>query len=128
MPTRPACRPSRIRLGGRRRPGPELPLLPGQRDPPDRGRADVGAAGPRTAARQAGTQIEIVPGAAEDIPGQDGDYDAVVACLTPCSVPDQRVALSEIRRVLRSGGQLRYFEHVLSDQPALARLERLLDG
>jgi len=81
----------------------------------------------RTAARQAGTQIEIVPGTAEDLPGQDGDYDAVVACLVLCSVPDQQAALSEIRRVLRPGGQPRYFEHVVSDQPALARLERLLD-
>ena len=81
----------------------------------------------RAAARQASTQIQIVPGTAEDLPGQDGDYDAVVACLVLCSVPDQQAALSEIRRVLRSGGQLRYFEHVVSGRPALARLERLLD-
>jgi ubiquinone/menaquinone biosynthesis C-methylase UbiE len=82
----------------------------------------------RTAARRASTQIEIVPGMAEDLPGQDGDYDAVVACLVLCSVPDQQAALSEIRRVLRPGGQLRYFEHVVSVRPALARLERLLDS
>lgn len=81
----------------------------------------------RTAARQASTQIEIVPGTAEDLPGQDGDYDAVVSCLVLCSVPDQQAALSEIRRVLRPGGQFRYFEHVVSGRPALARLERLLD-
>ena len=81
----------------------------------------------RTAARRASTQIEIVPGMAEDLPGQDGDYDAVVACLALCSVPDQQAALSEIRRVLRPGGQLRYFEHVVSGRPSLARLERLLD-
>ncbi len=82
----------------------------------------------RIAARQAGTQIEVVPGTAEDLPGRDGDYDAVVVCLVLCSVPDQRAALSEIRRVLRPGGQLRYFEHVVSDRPALAWLERLLDS
>ena len=81
----------------------------------------------RAAARQANMQIEIVPGTAEDLPGQDGDYDAVVACLALCSVPDQQAALSEIRRVLRPGGQLRYFEHVVSGRPSLARLERLLD-
>jgi len=81
----------------------------------------------RAAARQASTQIQIVPGTAEDLPGQDGDYDAVVACLVLCSVPDQQAALSEIRRVLRPGGQLRYFEHVVSDRPAFAGLERVLD-
>jgi len=81
----------------------------------------------RAAARQASTPIQIVPGTAGDLPGQDGDYDAVVAYLVLCSVPDQQAALSEIRRVLRPGGHLRYFEHVVSGQPALTRLERLLD-
>ena len=81
----------------------------------------------RAAARQASTQIQIVRGTAEDLPGQDGDYDAVVACLVLCSVPDQQAALSEIRRVLRPGGQLRYFELVVSDRPAFAGLERVLD-
>jgi ubiquinone/menaquinone biosynthesis C-methylase UbiE len=68
--------------------------------------------------------VPHVPGTAEDLPGQDGDYDAVVACLVLCSVPDQQAPLSEIRRVQRPGGQLRYFEHVVSDRPMFARLER----
>jgi ubiquinone/menaquinone biosynthesis C-methylase UbiE len=72
--------------------------------------------------------IEIMPGTAEDLPGEDGYFDAVVTSLAPCSVPDQRAALTEIGRVLRPGGELRYFEHVISDRPALARLERLPDA
>jgi ubiquinone/menaquinone biosynthesis C-methylase UbiE len=82
----------------------------------------------RGAARRAPAGIDILPGTAEDLPGRDGEYDAAVASLVLCSVPDQRAALKEIGRVLRPGGELRYFEHVISDRPALARLERLLDA
>lgn len=38
-----------------------------------------------------------------------------------CSVSDARAALGEIRRVLRPGGRLLFWEHVRSEtQPALA--------
>jgi hypothetical protein len=37
-------------------------------------------------------------------------------------------ALTEIARVHRPGGELRYFQHVISSRTVLARLERLLDA
>ena len=39
--------------------------------------------------------------------------DAAVVSLVLCSVPDQAAALAEIRRVLRPGGELRFYEHVI---------------
>ena len=48
--------------------------------------------------------------------------DAAVASLVLCSVPDQDRALAELRRVLRPGGELRFYEHVV----ALSQPKRLL--
>ncbi len=46
-----------------------------------------------------------------------------MASLVLCSVPDQAVALGELRRVVRPGGELRFYEHVQSrSQPGAALL------
>ena len=58
---------------------------------------------------------------AEDLPFGDDSFDAVVSTLVLCGVDDQPRALREIRRVLRPGGQLVFFEHVRSDDPKIAR-------
>jgi SAM-dependent methyltransferase len=71
--------------------------------------------------------IAVVDGTAERLPAEDGSVDAVVACLVLCSVTDQAVALAEIRRVLRPGGELRFHEHVLARGRAGAVLQHGLD-
>ena len=39
----------------------------------------------------------------------------------------EAAALAEIRRVLRPGGELRFYEHVVSHKPRSARVQRFLD-
>ncbi len=51
-----------------------------------------------------------------------------MACLVLCSVSAPSRALAEAFRVLKPGGELRFFEHVRSDRPAKARLQSLADG
>jgi ubiquinone/menaquinone biosynthesis C-methylase UbiE len=81
------------------------------------------------AARTAPVPIRVVDAVAEALPGSDGEFDAAVVALVLCTVPDQATALTEIRRVLRPGGQLRFFEHVTADTPgALRRVQRLADA
>ncbi len=82
----------------------------------------------RRAAREVGAAIDVLPGDAESIPLGDGEADAVVCSLVLCSVPDQAAALAEARRVLRPGGELRYYEHV-ADVPGTRtrRYQELLD-
>jgi SAM-dependent methyltransferase len=47
-------------------------------------------------------------------------YDAVVCSLVLCSIEDPAAVLKYLKRLLRPGGQLRFFEHHLSDNTALA--------
>ena len=64
------------------------------------------------AAERAQCPVQVIPGVAEKIPAAESEFDAVVAALVLCSVSDQQVALSELKRVVRPGGELRFFEHV----------------
>jgi ubiquinone/menaquinone biosynthesis C-methylase UbiE len=66
-----------------------------------------------TAAESASVPVRVLAGVADELPLEDAGADAVVASLVLCSVPDQQRALAEIRRVLRPGGELRFYEHVI---------------
>ncbi|MDF2051145.1 class I SAM-dependent methyltransferase [Arthrobacter sp. Cr_A7] len=76
--------------------------------------------------RVAAVPATVVPGVAEHIPAETGSVDAVVVSLVLCSVTDQATVLAEVRRVLKPGGTLAYYEHVRSDWPLLAAVEDLL--
>ncbi|WP_432947464.1 methyltransferase domain-containing protein [Kribbella sp. CA-253562] len=73
-------------------------------------------------------RIEVVDGTAERLPVGDGSADVVVMCLVLCSVADQTAALAEAFRVLRPGGELRFYEHVAAEPGRrLARVQRIAD-
>ncbi|MEU5784860.1 class I SAM-dependent methyltransferase [Micromonospora lupini] len=81
------------------------------------------------AAPAAPVPVTVVDGLAEALPAGEGEFDAAVVALVLCTVPDQAAALAEIRRVLRPGGQLRFFEHVAAEEPGrLRRFQRLSDA
>lgn len=72
--------------------------------------------------------VEVVDAGAERLPFPDDSFDAVVSTFVLCSVPDHRVALTEVRRVLRPGGRLVYLEHVAADQrPKRLRWQRRVE-
>jgi SAM-dependent methyltransferase len=87
----------------------------------------------REAATQAPVPIEVVDGVAEDLSGFAGQFDAAVCSLVLCSVPDQRLALEQLRSVLRARGdgevgEVRLLEHVRAAGGGLAKVQRALDA
>jgi ubiquinone/menaquinone biosynthesis C-methylase UbiE len=80
------------------------------------------------AAVDAAVRVNVVDGLADALPLEDGSMDGAVASLVLCSVPDQARTLAEVQRVLRPGGELRFYEHVLSRSRGLARFQRFSDA
>ncbi len=81
----------------------------------------------QAAARAAAVRVVVRDGVAENLPPDLGSFDAAVACLVLCSVPDQERALAELRRVLEPSGELRFLEHVRAGRPRKARIQEALD-
>ena len=79
------------------------------------------------AAAAAGVPIRVVAGTAAELPAADGEFDAVVISGLLCSVSDAPAALAEFARVLRPGGQLRFYEHVRSRDALFARFQHAAD-
>ncbi|MFF5990737.1 class I SAM-dependent methyltransferase [Prauserella flavalba] len=73
------------------------------------------------AARGAPVPIDVVDGLADALPVGTGSADAVVVSGVLCSVADPAAALTEFRRVLGPGGELRFFEHVRSGDAVRGR-------
>ena len=73
------------------------------------------------------TTVIVVDGTAASVPLDDASVDAGVASLVLCSVADQSAALAELRRIIRPGGELRFYEHVIADNDRWARVQRRAD-
>jgi SAM-dependent methyltransferase len=73
-----------------------------------------------------------VPVRRSDLDGQrlsegDGTVDGVLSTLTLCTIPDVAAALAELRRVLRPGGRLHFFEHGRAPEPRVRSWQHRLD-
>ncbi|HTY73872.1 MAG TPA: methyltransferase domain-containing protein [Actinomycetes bacterium] len=69
--------------------------------------------------------VRVLDGHAELLPFGDRSVDTVVSTFVLCTVDAPDLALREIARVLRPGGELLFIEHVRSDSPTLARWQDL---
>ncbi|MGH7320715.1 MAG: class I SAM-dependent methyltransferase [Candidatus Rokuibacteriota bacterium] len=83
------------------------------------------------AATTAPIPVRVIEGLAERLAVEAASFDAGVASLVLCSIADPGRALAEIFRVIRVirlGGELRFYEHVGAERPGPIRLQRAVDA
>jgi ubiquinone/menaquinone biosynthesis C-methylase UbiE len=81
----------------------------------------------RKRARELGRKIDLRVGDAQALEFPDASFDTVVCTLALCTIPDDRAAVSEAKRVLRPGGRFLLLEHVRSPNAATRLGQRLLE-
>jgi ubiquinone/menaquinone biosynthesis C-methylase UbiE len=74
-------------------------------------------------AQGAPVPVSVVDALGGALPFEDASFDAAVTSLVLCSVPEQVPVLRDLSRVIRPGGELRFYEHVRANDPRLVRLQ-----
>ena len=70
--------------------------------------------------------VSLIRASAEHLPFAVAAFDTVVMTWTLCSIASPLAALTEMRRVLKSGGDLLFVEHGLSPEIRIARWQHWL--
>ena len=81
----------------------------------------------RRRAEELGREIDLRVGDVENLDFPDQSFDTVVCTYGLCTIPDDRAAIREAKRVLRPGGRLLLAEHVRSPNPVVRTIQRLLE-
>ena len=81
----------------------------------------------RERAHAAGREADLRIGDAQALDIPDESVDTVISTLSLCSIPDDRKAVSEVKRVLRPGGRFILMEHVASPLRLVRVFQKALD-
>src|SRR6266516_4850729 len=68
----------------------------------------------RARARELGREVDLRIGDAQALEFSDESFDTAVGTLSLCTIPDDRAAVAEVRRVPRPGGRFLLLDHVRS--------------
>lgn len=71
--------------------------------------------------------IDLHQGDAHDLPFDDATFDSVVCTYSLCNIPDPRLAVAEMKRVLRHGGKLILVDHTRSSVAPILWLQRAIE-
>ena len=72
-------------------------------------------------------EVEFVGLDGQKLPLPDDSCDNALLTYTLCTIPDPNQALSELRRVLKPGGVVRFLEHGKGPTERLQKMQRLID-
>src|SRR5215471_8829901 len=80
----------------------------------------------RQRATSAPFPVRLVEGSSEKLPFDDRCFDTIVMTFTLCSIRDPSAAARELRRVLKSDGELIFAEHGRAPDPSVVRWQERL--
>ena len=81
----------------------------------------------RERAHNRGWTVDIRQAWGEDVPFANGSFDTVVCTYTLCSVANPARAISEMRRLLKPGGQLLFLEHGRAPDAGVYKWQRRIE-
>lgn len=81
----------------------------------------------RKRAQDLGRDADLTVGDAQALELPDSSVDTVVCTYSLCTIPDDRAAVREAKRVLRAGGRFLLAEHVRSPNLVVQTLQRVID-
>lgn len=81
----------------------------------------------RRRAEELGREMDMRVGDAESLDFPDESFDTVVCTYGLCTIPDDRAAVRDAKRVLRPGGRILLAEHVRSPNPLVRTIQRVID-
>ena len=81
----------------------------------------------RARAQELGVEADLRVADAQALPFPDEAFDTVVMTLSLCTIPDDRQAVAEASRVLKTDGHLLLLEHVRSPVLPVRAVQRVLD-
>ena len=89
--------------------------------------ADIGWKLAATRLRASSAPVERSGLDGQSLPFDDDSFDTALSTWTMCTIPDIRQALSEVRRVLKPGGTLRFVEHGLAPDEGVRHWQHRLE-
>ncbi|MGH2820786.1 MAG: class I SAM-dependent methyltransferase [Actinomycetota bacterium] len=81
----------------------------------------------RGRAEMLGRHVDLREGDAQDLPFPDSTFDAAVCTYSLCNIPDEALAIAEMKRVLRPGGILLLVDHIRSSVAPLFWVQRAIE-
>jgi ubiquinone/menaquinone biosynthesis C-methylase UbiE len=80
----------------------------------------------REEVRRAGARVSRAGTDGQRLEHPDASFDGALCTFSLCTIPDPAVALAEVARVLRPGGELHFLEHGLASDVTMQRWQHRL--
>jgi ubiquinone/menaquinone biosynthesis C-methylase UbiE len=81
----------------------------------------------RDRASNLGRTVDLREADAHALPFPDASFDTVVCTFSLCAIPDEHLAVAEMKRVLKPGGTLLLADHIAGSTQLVRAIQRLLE-